>query len=218
MEKMKRMRGQNVGIERRFNRHIRNQMINNWRNYLSQNDNNNERHNPEHSLEEMLNMLGHGHGFRIIRVGHRRNNNNIQSNDNRNEMNNNEINERNNNNGRNNNEHHHNRIQIIMGRPGMHRIGIIISGNRNHQHRGHAINDFPEIEIEDLSKLEESNRHCVICLEDFKPKEKVTALPCIHFFHTPCIKNWIKNNKTCPICKFELTEENLAKKIKENSE
>ena len=49
----------------------------------------------------------------------------------------------------------------------------------------------------------------MICLEDFKSKEKVTALPCIHFFHTPCIKEWIKEKNECPVCKFELTQQNI---------
>ena len=79
-----------------------------------------------------------------------------------------------------------------------------------------AVNTFSEIVINDISKLEEGNGKCVICLEDFHNKEKVTALPCIHLFHQKCIRKWIEKRKTCPICKFELTEENVNKKIKEN--
>ena len=93
---------------------------------------------------------------------------------------------------------------------------IIQALHRNRNHGGHAINNLPEITIEDVNKLEEGNKKCVICLEEFKSKEKVTALPCIHFFHTPCIKNWVKKNNNCPICKFELTRENLNKKMTEN--
>ena len=80
----------------------------------------------------------------------------------------------------------------------------------------HSIKDFNEIEIEDVSKLEEGNKSCVICLEEFVSKEKVVALPCIHFFHSGCINNWLKESNLCPVCKFKLTTENLEKKIKEN--
>ena len=87
---------------------------------------------------------------------------------------------------------------------------------RFNSQRKHKINDFTQITIENINKLEEGNRYCSICLEDFKIREKVAVLPCIHFFHNNCIKNWIKKQNTCPICKFELTKENLYNKIKEN--
>ena len=73
--------------------------------------------------------------------------------------------------------------------------------------------ELSEFVIEDINKLEEANRRCMICLEEFKSKEKVTALPCIHFFHPECIKKWVANKNTCPICKFVLTEENINRKL-----
>ena len=85
-------------------------------------------------------------------------------------------------------------------------------------HRPNSINEnpinFPEIEIQDVNKLEEANRKCMICLEEFKSKEKVTALPCIHFFHTQCIQEWIERKNECPVCKFELTQKNIDSKIR----
>ena len=138
-----------------------------------------------------------------------RNNNNRQINNrinyNRNYNNRNNINNRLNNNRRNYNVNNNQRSSFIS------RIN-----NRNNLQQNHKIKEFPEIVIEDVSKLEEGNRSCVICFEDFKSGEKVMVLPCIHFFHNPCIKEWIKKKNNCPICKFELTEENLNKKIKEN--
>ena len=75
--------------------------------------------------------------------------------------------------------------------------------------------DFPEIVLEDINKLEDGNKRCMICLEDFQSKEKVTALPCIHFFHPKCIKKWIENKNECPVCKLELTPESINKKMKD---
>ena len=53
------------------------------------------------------------------------------------------------------------------------------------------------------------NEHteCIICLEEFSVNELVTALPCDvrHYFHTHCIREWAKNNSTCPLCKAEFT-------------
>ena len=67
---------------------------------------------------------------------------------------------------------------------------------------------------ENVNKLEEGNKKCTICLEEFKSKEKVTALPCIHFFHTKCIKQWMENKQECPVCKLELTRTNIDRKMK----
>ena len=66
--------------------------------------------------------------------------------------------------------------------------------------------NLPEITIKDPNKLEEKNKKCMICLENFGANEKVTALPCIHLFHTQCINQWIERRKNCPICKLNLTQ------------
>jgi hypothetical protein len=107
----------------------------------------------------------------------------------------------NNNNNFNNHNNPHLHVIILPGRSNLNSI------NEN------PIN-FPEIVIQDINKLEEANRKCMICLEDFKSKEKVTALPCIHFFHTQCITEWIERKNECPVCKFELTQQNIDKKIR----
>ena len=75
------------------------------------------------------------------------------------------------------------------------------------------LNEFPETKIDDINKLDPEKRNCVICLEDFKSGEKATLLPCVHLFHKNCIKNWLKSKNSCPICKFELTRENINKQV-----
>ena len=72
-------------------------------------------------------------------------------------------------------------------------------------------NEFPETKIEDVNKLDPEKKNCVICLEDFKSGEKATLLPCVHLFHKNCIKSWLKSKNMCPICKFELTRDNINK-------
>ena len=71
------------------------------------------------------------------------------------------------------------------------------------------LNNLPETQIEDVSKLDQEKKNCVICLEDFKNHDKAIILPCIHLFHKNCIKNWLKKKNTCPICKFKLTGSNI---------
>ena len=71
------------------------------------------------------------------------------------------------------------------------------------------LDELPETRIEDINKLDPEKKNCVICLEDFKNGENVINLPCIHLFHKNCIKDCLKNQNSCPICKFKLTEENM---------
>ena len=71
------------------------------------------------------------------------------------------------------------------------------------------LNCLHENEVVDASKMDPDSRNCVICLEDFKDKEKTIALPCIHVFHSECIKSWLGTHNCCPTCKFELTYQNI---------
>ena len=62
---------------------------------------------------------------------------------------------------------------------------------------------MPESNI-DVSKLNEDNKSCVIYLEDFTPNDKVIFLPCFHFFHSKCIRDWTKKQDNCPFCKLDI--------------
>eukprot|EP00980_Cylindrotheca_fusiformis_P019561 scaffold6784_cov108-Cylindrotheca_fusiformis.AAC.3 len=66
---------------------------------------------------------------------------------------------------------------------------------------------------EDLSNLEEHQKVCNICLEDFKEGDDMRLLkPCSHAFHTNCVDQWLCKASFCPICKNELrtaTEETI---------
>jgi len=47
---------------------------------------------------------------------------------------------------------------------------------------------------------------CPVCSEDYVVGEVVTKLPCSHIFHRPCVLPWLETRRTCPICRFELTD------------
>ena len=71
------------------------------------------------------------------------------------------------------------------------------------------VSELPETKIDDINKLDNDKKNCVICMEDFKAGDISTNLPCLHMFHTNCIQSWLKKQNTCPICKFKLTPENI---------
>ena len=98
-EKMLHNRVQNSDNERRFNRHIRNRLINRNHHHTSNeiNQEEDEEQNINNRLGLFINMLGNGLGFRFINAHHHLNhhndieNNNDVRNDNRIERNNNQL-------------------------------------------------------------------------------------------------------------------------------
>jgi hypothetical protein len=69
------------------------------------------------------------------------------------------------------------------------------------------IETFPVSKIKDISKLTDDKKKCCICLENFKINDETINLPCIHIFHSGCIKKWMKRKDICPICKNKIIDE-----------
>lgn len=45
--------------------------------------------------------------------------------------------------------------------------------------------------------------HCVICLDEFTPGNRLCGLPCGHVFHHSCILTWLnRDNHFCPVCRW----------------
>jgi hypothetical protein len=70
------------------------------------------------------------------------------------------------------------------------------------------IQTFQITKINDINKLSEDKKRCSICLENYKNGDDSIILPCIHIFHSECIKKWMKRNGICPICKFKINSKN----------
>ncbi|KAL3844087.1 hypothetical protein ACJIZ3_001490 [Penstemon smallii] len=45
---------------------------------------------------------------------------------------------------------------------------------------------------------------CSICQENLVIDDKMQELPCKHMFHPPCLKSWLDQHNSCPICRHEL--------------
>ncbi len=54
------------------------------------------------------------------------------------------------------------------------------------------------------SCLEIVEEKCVICQEDYSPGEVLMTLPCVHNFHTGCLRQWLTVKLECPLCKEAL--------------
>lgn len=48
---------------------------------------------------------------------------------------------------------------------------------------------------------------CAVCHSDFIPNAILTFLPCMHYYHSDCIDDWLRNKCTCPICNSNIRKE-----------
>jgi len=56
-------------------------------------------------------------------------------------------------------------------------------------------------------KSDKSNDHprCEICLTELEEGDEILDLPiCPHVFHKDCIRKWLSQSPTCPICRQRL--------------
>ena len=83
------------------------------------------------------------------------------------------------------------------------------SSNNIDENRKQLIDNLLEYELDKVDKLEESNKKCVICLEHFNNCDKIISLPCVHIYHSDCIKKWLLENNFCPICKYVFNEDDF---------
>ncbi|KAL6526802.1 E3 ubiquitin-protein ligase sdir1 [Orobanche gracilis] len=52
------------------------------------------------------------------------------------------------------------------------------------------------------SKTSGDDLTCSVCLEQVNDGELIRSLPCLHQFHVNCIDPWLRQQGTCPVCKF----------------
>ena len=100
------------------------------------------------------------------------------------------------------------KLQEIFGRINQ-RINKIYEDLESMKDKTNKINnigilsDLEEIEI-DEKLIDNAEKQCAICLENYSIGNKIIYLPCCHYFHSSCIRNWIKIKNICPYCKREV--------------
>ena len=77
----------------------------------------------------------------------------------------------------------------------------------------HAFDYYPISVIKDINKLVEDKKRCAICLENFQNGDESIILPCVHIFHSKCIRRWVQRKKTCPFCNYKINIPRLIKKF-----
>ncbi|XP_075646725.1 putative RING-H2 finger protein ATL21A [Castanea sativa] len=66
-----------------------------------------------------------------------------------------------------------------------------------------TIQSYEKLVLEESQKLPGPNDNtCPICLSEYCPKDTLRCIPeCKHCFHVECIDEWLRMNKTCPVCR-----------------
>jgi E3 ubiquitin-protein ligase SDIR1 len=52
------------------------------------------------------------------------------------------------------------------------------------------------------TKASDDELTCSVCLEQVNVGDVLRSLPCLHQFHANCIDPWLRQQGTCPVCKF----------------
>lgn len=63
--------------------------------------------------------------------------------------------------------------------------------------------------VKNISDNFDKTENCCICYNDYNENNetnKAVQLKCNHIFHDECIKKWLKNSGTCPICRSNIFE------------
>ena len=57
------------------------------------------------------------------------------------------------------------------------------------------------IKTNKIIKINNEDSNCIICLEQYMNNDSLILLPCKHHFHEECLHDWLKINKSCPVCR-----------------
>ncbi|GMN63284.1 hypothetical protein TIFTF001_032409 [Ficus carica] len=68
-----------------------------------------------------------------------------------------------------------------------------------------VVANLPIITItEEVLATLSKDAECAICKENLVVNDEMQELPCKHTFHPPCLKPWLDEHNSCPICRHEL--------------
>eukprot|EP00401_Gymnodinium_catenatum_P063738 CAMPEP_0117619254 /NCGR_PEP_ID=MMETSP0784-20121206/86522_1 /TAXON_ID=39447 /ORGANISM="" /LENGTH=637 /DNA_ID=CAMNT_0005423139 /DNA_START=66 /DNA_END=1979 /DNA_ORIENTATION=- len=63
---------------------------------------------------------------------------------------------------------------------------------------------LPRVVVTKEDQLDATNSKCAVCLDEYRPGMRATRMFCGHLFCTSCIREWLRNSNSCPVCRYEL--------------
>ncbi|CAD8171040.1 unnamed protein product [Paramecium pentaurelia] len=91
------------------------------------------------------------------------------------------------------------------------RRGFFFIPMMNHLHQApQELENLAIIKFVPYDGLSQEYKQCSICINNYEDGEELILLPCIHRFHKKCISEWFKEQSTCPICKTDVTQQEMG--------
>ncbi len=74
----------------------------------------------------------------------------------------------------------------------------------------HVVNYLPvsKFTLGNKQNFPEAYQSCTICMCQFDINDEYMILPCLHRFHSTCIRPWFEQRNTCPNCKAKVESNN----------
>jgi|EP00945_MAST-04E_sp_MAST-4E-sp1_P000697 DNA-directed RNA polymerase subunit RPC12/RpoP len=70
-----------------------------------------------------------------------------------------------------------------------------------------AIDGLEKLVMEKDDVVKHEEHCCPICQEDWEVGSEASLLPCNHIFHCTCIKTWLLQNNSCPVCRSAIPDD-----------
>jgi len=61
------------------------------------------------------------------------------------------------------------------------------------------------VNVDDI-KLEDQDKKCCICMDNYANGVNLRVLNCKHHMHKECCDKWLKNSNSCPICRAQVID------------
>lgn len=74
-------------------------------------------------------------------------------------------------------------------------------------HRGLRQSEIDNLRSYPLDPEVNEQISCVVCISIMENGEVVRVLPCEHEFHAACVDEWLRTNRTCPLCRQDASVE-----------
>ncbi|KAK7207064.1 hypothetical protein BZA70DRAFT_3042 [Myxozyma melibiosi] len=74
------------------------------------------------------------------------------------------------------------------------------------------IQALPNISVKEHAEEIAKTPDCPLCMEAYTDTDMIKILPCKHFFHPPCITQWLVVSDSCPLCRTPINPEHAVPK------
>ena len=96
------------------------------------------------------------------------------------------------------------RIQVERPQLFVNQDGLIVQNPQNNPSQNGPSQEeiarrYAKLRVRELSE-KEAKESCAICLTEFEEGKGVELPDCGHIFHEKCIKKWLEQKNTCPLC------------------